>query len=390
MKIKEDKIIMNPKYNKLFEAFTFPSGATINNRLIMAPMTTNSSFENGMVTTDEHIYYKRRATGLGAVITSCAQVREDGRFAGSLSAASDNHIESLTKLASTIKSTGAKAILQIFHVGRSGDARSLRGVQTVSASAVPAAREGAETPRELLDSEVHELVEAFGEATRRAIQAGFDGVEIHGANTYLLQQFFSPHSNRRNDHWGGTLEKRMNFPLAVIEAVKAAIKKYADKPFIFGYRISPEEPGKIGITLDDTLALVMKLKEQGLDYIHVSLREVAQSSIRDKENQAPIINIMKESLGNELPIIAVGAVVTPDDALQALDQHDIPLVAIGRELIVEPDWIQKVKTGEEDTIRTEIHMKDREDLSLPDAMWEYVEARPGWLPIVKKEQLKSY
>jgi 2,4-dienoyl-CoA reductase-like NADH-dependent reductase (Old Yellow Enzyme family) len=374
---------MNPKYNKLFEPFTFASGATIDNRIIMAPMTTNSSFENGMVTTDEHIYYKRRTAGLGAVITSCAQVREDGKFSGSLSAASDNHIESLAKLAKTIQSTGAKAILQIFHIGRMGTKAMLRGIQPVSASAIPAPREDAETPRALLDEEVRELVEAFGEATRRAIQAGFDGVEVHGANTYLIQQFFSPHSNRRNDHWGGTLEKRMNFPLVAVQAAKAAIEKYAEKPFIFGYRISPEELEEPGITLGDTLALLMKLKDQGLDYIHVSLGNVAQSSIRGKDNKTPIIQIIQEKVGNDIPIIGVGSITTPDDALQALDQFNIPLVAIGKELIVEPDWIQKVKAGEENTIRTEIHPEDRKELALPDAMWEFVEAAPGWLPIVK-------
>ena len=374
---------MNPKYNKLFEPFTFASGATIDNRIIMAPMTTNSSFENGMVTTDEHIYYERRTAGLGAVITSCAQVKEDGKFAGSLSVSSDNHIESLAKLAKTIQSTGAKAILQIFHIGRMGTVSMLRGVQPVSSSAIAAAREGSETPRALLDEEVHDLVEAFGEATRRAIQAGFDGVEVHGANTYLIQQFFSPHSNRRDDHWGGTLEKRMNFPLATVQAAKAAIEKYADKPFIFGYRISPEELEEPGITLDDSLALLVKLSDQGLDYIHVSLGQVAQSPIRDKENKTPIINIIKEKIGNNIPIIGVGAITTPDDALQALEQLDIPLVAIGKELIIEPDWLRKVKEGEEDTIRTEIHMDDSKDLAIPDAMWEYIEAVPGWLPIVK-------
>ncbi|MGJ9460643.1 NADH-dependent flavin oxidoreductase [Oceanobacillus sp. CF4.6] len=374
---------MNNKYDKLFEPFTFASGATIDNRIIMSPMTTDSAFENGMVTTDEHIYYKRRTTGLGAVITSCAQVRENGKFAGSLSAASDKHIESLTKLAKTIQSTGTKAILQIFHVGRMAPSSWLRGLQPVSASAVAAPREGAETPRALQDEEIRDIIKAFGEATRRAIQAGFDGVEIHGANTYLIQQFFSPHSNRRDDHWGGTLEKRMNFPLAVVDSVKSAIEKHADKPFILGYRISPEEIEEPGITLDDTLALLMKLKEQGLDYIHVSVGDVMRGSIRNKENDTPTINIINEKIGDEIPIIGVGQVVTPDDAIGAMEKLNIPLLAIGRGLLVEPDWINKVKTGKENTIRTEIRPEDKEDVALPDAMWEYVQAIPGWLPIVK-------
>lgn len=374
---------MNKKYNQLFEPFTFKSGVTMDNRIMMAPMTTNSAFENGMVTTDEHIYYKRRTAGLGAVITSCAQVREDGKFAGSLSAASDRHIESLTKLADTIKSTGTKAILQIFHVGRMGTSSALRGLQPVSASAVAAVREGSETPRTLPDEEVQDIIESFGEATRRAIQAGFDGIEIHGANTYLIQQFFSPHSNRRDDHWGGTLEKRMNFPLAVVDSVKAAIETHASKPFVLGYRISPEEIEQPGITLDDSLALLMKLKDQGLDYIHVSLGDVMQGSIRNQENVTPILKVITEKIGVDIPIIGVGQIITPDDAVAAIEEFNLPLIAIGRELITEPDWINKVKTGKENTIRTEIRSEDKEDLAFPDAMWEYVQSRPGWLPIVK-------
>jgi 2,4-dienoyl-CoA reductase-like NADH-dependent reductase (Old Yellow Enzyme family) len=374
---------MNPQYNKLFEPFTFPSGVTIDNRVIMAPMTTNSAFENGMVTTDEHNYYKRRATGLGAVITSCAHVMENGKFAGSFSVASDNRIESLSKLAGTIQSTGSKAILQIFHVGRMGTSRTLRGEQPVSASAIPALRDAAETPRALLDEEVQELVKAFGEATRRAIQAGFDGVEVHGANTYLIQQFFSPHSNRREDHWGGTLEKRMNFTLAVVDAAKEAVKTYAKKPFILGYRISPEEMEEPGITLDDTLQLVSKLKDQQLDYLHISVGSMKQPSMRDKESKQPVIQLIQEKVGKELPIIGVGLVKKPKDAIDALDLG-IPLVAIGRELIVEPDWIKKVKTGKEQSIRIEIDPQDRTDLMIPDEMWEYISSRPNWVPIAKK------
>ncbi|WP_414839547.1 NADH-dependent flavin oxidoreductase [Carnobacterium sp. TMP28] len=373
---------MNPIYSNLFEPFTFPSGVTIDNRVVMAPMTTNSAFENGMVTTDEHNYYKRRATGLGAVITSCAQVMENGKFAGSFSAASDNRIESLSKLAKTIQHTGSKAILQIFHVGRMGTSTTLRGEQPVSASAIPALRETAEMPRALSDEEVKELVKAFGEATRRAIQAGFDGVELHGANTYLIQQFFSPHSNRREDHWGGTLEKRMNFPLAVIEAAKQAIKTYADKPFILGYRISPEEMEKPGITLEDTIQLLTKLKDQHLDYIHVSVGSMMQQSMREKSLEKPIIQFIQEKIGQEIPIIGVGLIQTPSDALEALELG-IPLVAIGRELIVEPDWIKKVKEGKEETIRVEIDPHNRTDLMIPDEMWEYISSKPGWVPIAK-------
>lgn len=373
---------MKNTYKPLFEPFTFASGVTVDNRIVMAPMTTQSSFENGMVTTDEHIYYKRRVEGVGFVLTSCAQVQENGKFPGSLSAASDNQIESLTKLANTIKSKGTKAVLQIFHVGRMGTSASV-GEQPVSASAVAAARDDAETPRELTNAEVHEMVKSFGEATRRAIQAGFDGVEIHGANTYLIQQFFSPHSNRRSDEWGGTLEKRMAFPLAVVDEVKKTISEYATEPFMWGYRVSPEELEEPGITLADTMQLLTKLKDKGLDYLHISVGHFEQTSIRDKSSEIPVLKLIQDEIGNDIPIIGVGMVKTPDDAVKALNMG-LPLIALGRELLVEPDWIKKVKNGEEDTIRTEIRLEDREDLAFPDSMWEYVQSRPGWLPFATK------
>lgn len=370
---------MNSDYNQLFEPLQFPNGGTIENRIVMAPMTTNSSFENGMVTTDELNYYGRRAKGLGAVITACAQVMEDGRFPGSFSVASDNRIESLSKVAQVIQEQGSKAILQIFHVGRMGTRRTLKAEQPVAPSEVPAMRVDAEVPRALTGEEVTEMVDAFGEATRRAIQAGFDGVELHGANTYLIQQFFSPHSNRRMDEWGGTLEKRMQFPLAVVDAAKKAIEKYADKPFILGYRISPEEIEEPGISLEDTLHLLSHLKEKGLDYIHISLGDYKQTSIRNKEEDTPILEVILEAVGEDVPVIGVGNVKTPDEAVELRNMR-IPIVAIGRQLIVEPDWVSKVQKNEENEIRTVIKKVDRNDLQIPDEMWENLQKRTGWVP----------
>ena len=372
---------MNPKYNQLFESFTLKSGVTLDNRLLMAPMTTNSAFENGMITTDERIYYHRRAGGVSAVLTACAHVQENGKFAASPSVSSDTHIKSLAKLAQSIQSTGSKAILQIFHVGRMGASKSLRGDQPVSAGDIPALRDNAEIPRALTEEEVYELIEAFAEATRRAIEAGFDGIELHGANTYMIQQFFSPHSNRRNDHFGGSLEKRMNFPIEVVKAAQEMIEKHALKPFAFGYRISPEELEEPGITLEDTIALMNRLKEFDLDYFHISLGDIFGSSIRNTEDKTPVLKILQKEVGKDIPLIGVGQVLSPDDAVKAMNDFGIPLIAVGRQLIVDPDWVEKIENGEEDKIYSHIEADDREDLKIPDAMWEYIRNRPNWVPI---------
>lgn len=159
---------------------TFKRGLELKNRIMMAPMTTKMSFYDGVVTTDEINYYALRSGEIGAVITGAANVQNDGKgWEGELSVASDAFIPGLSKLAAAIKKNGTKAILQIFHGGRMTDSSVLRGVQPVAPSAVAAERPNAETPRALADDEILDLIENFKAATRRAIEAGFDGVELH-------------------------------------------------------------------------------------------------------------------------------------------------------------------------------------------------------------------
>lgn len=375
---------MNSTYKPLFEEFTFKSGVTLKNRMFMAPMTNFASEENGAVSKEELAYYKERSNGVGAVITAVAYVTRDGKgFVNEVSADSDEMIPGLKRLADTVKGEGAKAILQIFHAGRMAPPELLKDGQSVSASAVAALRPGLVTPRELTESEIERIIQACGDATRRAVEAGFDGVEIHGANTYLIQQFFSPHSNRRTDKWGGTLEKRMAFPLAVIDSVKAAVKEYARNPFIIGYRISPEETEDPGITMEDTLAFVDVLAEQDLDYLHISVQNFWQGSIRNKEDQKSRVLLIHEKVGHKVPIIGVGSLHTPDDVKEAMDKG-VPLIALGRELIMEPKWVQKVQAGEEETISTTLTKHDQERLVVPDVLWSNIINTPGWFPVVEE------
>lgn len=190
-----------------------------------------------MVSKDELDYSAKRSDGPGMVITAVANVTPNGKgFEGELSAASDEMIPSLQSLAETIQSKGAKAVLQIFHAGRKTFARIIGGEQPVSSGTVRALHpEDSETPRALTSDEVEAIIDDFRQATRRAIIAGFDGVELHGANTYLLQQFFSEHSNQRTDKWGGTRDERMTFAKVVIEAVKSIIDEHSPESFILGY-----------------------------------------------------------------------------------------------------------------------------------------------------------
>ncbi|WP_409304875.1 NADH-dependent flavin oxidoreductase [Peribacillus sp. SCS-155] len=377
---------MNSKYESAFKPFTFRSGVEIKNRILMAPMTNTAAHENGEVSDEEIAYYQERAGGVGAVITACTYVTRNGKgFPGEFGADSDSLIPSLKRVAAAIQEKGSKAILQIFHGGRMCPPEELLDRQPIGPSAVAAERDDAVVPREMEPDEIEEIITAFGEATRRAIEAGYDGVEIHGANTYLLQQFFSPHSNRRTDKWGGTLEKRMAFPLAVVDTVKKTVKEHTSKPFIIGYRLSPEERENPGITMEDTLQLVDTLANQELDYLHISVGGFFNGSIRDENDKKSRVVMIHERVGDRIPVIGVGMLRTPDEVMDAFGT-EVPLIALGRELIVEPHWIQKVQAGEEEKIRTTLSKQDQTELAISDRMWEYYTSIPGWLPIVENNK----
>ncbi|WP_125605354.1 NADH-dependent flavin oxidoreductase [Lapidilactobacillus bayanensis] len=350
----------------------FPNGVTLKNRIVMSPMTTMSSFYNGMISNDELAYYQARAGGPGMIITAVANVSAGGKgFEGELSVASDEMIPGLTKLAATIKQDGAKAILQIFHAGRKSTSKVLRGQQPVSASAIAAAYPlDSETPRALTEDEIQQIIKDFAAATKRAIIAGFDGVELHGANTYLLQQFFSENSNQRTDHWGGSLEKRMNFALAVIDAVKEVIKENADERFILGYRISPEEIETPGIRLADSLTFAKKIKPL-ISYLHLSMGSYQRTSLNDETDQTPLLNQFAEVTNHEIPLIGIGSVETPADAENAL-RGGADLVAIGRELLREPQWVQKVAGDDEASIRLQMSPNEMDELAIPRVMQVYL------------------
>ncbi|MEO2076031.1 MAG: NADH-dependent flavin oxidoreductase [Bacillus sp. (in: firmicutes)] len=371
---------MKSKYTALFETFSFRSGVSLKNRIVMAPMTNFSSNPDGTVTDAEVNYYARRSGGVGMVITACTYVTANGKgFHGEFGGDRDELIPSLGQLATGIKEQGAKAILQIFHGGRQVPPELVPNGDVVSASAIPAEGAGMPTPRELSDQEIESIIKDFGETTRRAIEAGYDGVEIHGANGYLIQQFFSPHSNRREDRWGGSIEKRLTFPLAVVDEVKRVAKEHAKGPFVIGYRFSPEEAETPGITMADTLVLIDALAKKDLDYLHVSLQDFWSKPRRGVDDTRSRIEIIQDRVGSQVPVIGVGSIYTVDDAAKAI-QTGVPLLALGREIIIDPDWVQKVAEGRENEINTKIDKDKQQELVIPDPLWQAIIHTPGWFP----------
>ncbi len=357
---------------KFLQPAKLRNGVTIKNRIAMSPMTEMSSFEDGSITNDEIDYFRLRAGGPGMVITGCANVNDLGKgFEGELSVAHETMLPGLARLANAIKINHTKAILQIFSAGRMSNSRVLRGKQPVSASAVASEHLGAETPRALSNEEVEQTIQDFANATQLAIDAGFDGVELHGANTYLLQQFFSPHSNRRTDHWGGSLEKRMNFPLAVIDACADVIKKSDSSSFILGYRLSPEEIEVPGIRMADTLALIKELNKKPIDYLHISLADAWQGLIVDRDDKQPLFEKVQEVLADDLPLMVVGHLASPAQ-VEKLIAAGVQFAAMGRELIREPKWVQKVEADDEQAIRYTFSLRDLDELKITPPLLNFL------------------
>lgn len=360
------------KLTPVLKPLTLPNGAVLKNRLLMAPMTTCTGFYDGTVTSELVEYYRDRAGSIGTVIVECCFIDRLGpAFPGAIAIDSDNKIPGLKKIADAIKSKGSKAILQIYHGGRMVEPELIGGRTPVAPSAIAAPREGATTPKELTGEEVETMITKFGDAVNRAIKAGFDGVEIHGANTYLIQQFYSPNSNQRTDKWGGDRDKRALFPLEVLEITHKMAKRFADASFIIGYRFSPEELEVPGIRFDDTMYLLEKLAARGLDYVHFSVGQLLRPSIVDTQDPTPLITkfrAMRSETLAKVPVIGVGGVVNKSDAESALE-HGFDLVAVGKACIAYPDWADRIINN--DHLELYIDSHKREELNIPEPLWRF-------------------
>ncbi len=371
------------KHAKLFTPLALVPGLVLKNRVVMAPMTTWAANPDGTVSDEEEAYYRRRAQDVGLVITGCTHVQANGvGFTGEFAAYDDAFVPSLRKLALAAKSGGAPAILQIFHAGVKTSSALVADV--VAASAVPGQggpfAEGL-TPRALENDEIADVIDAFAAATRRAIAAGFDGVELHGAHGFLLQNFFSPHANIRTDHWGGSLENRMRFPLAVVAAVQAAIAGHARQPFALGYRITMEEEIDGGLRLADSLKLVNRLVDAGISYLHASLGSALEQKPANSDMDATVVSILRDHIDGRVPLVAAGQVRTPAQAERALDAG-LSLVAVGQGLVVNPDWVADARTGRDGDIHLSICAADVAPARIPHKLWAVIDATPGWFNVV--------
>ena len=374
------------KYNKLFTPLLFGKGVILKNRIVMSPMTTWASNEDFTISDEEVEYYKKRVKGVGLVITGCTHVTANGiGFTHEFAGYDDTFLPSLKKLADAAKSGGAPAILQMFHAGNKAIPGLIPDGEVVSASTVSSGPivlfENENFPRELSENEILEIIKAFGETTKRAIEAGFDGVEIHGAHGFLLQNFISPFFNNRNDQWGGSLENRLRLSLEILREVKNIVSKYADRPFLIGYRISPEEFPQQTYGLPDTFVLMDKLIEEKIDYLHFSLLDaVNQKPIDSEFSKEAISVVLNNYVNSRVPVLVAGGVTTPAMADKVIE-YGVSLVAIGRTLIVNPDWVELTQNGEEDKITSILKLATVQEKKIPSKLMTIFEKIEGWVQV---------
>ncbi|MGE8124510.1 NADH-dependent flavin oxidoreductase [Staphylococcus capitis] len=375
---------MNNKYKSLFEPLVLPNGVELRNRFVLAPLTHISSNDDGTISDVEIPYIEKRSKDVGLAINAASNINDVGKaFPGQPSVAHDSDIEGLKELAKAMKKNGAKALVQIHHGGAQALPNLTPQGDVVAPSPITLKSFGQQEPhnaREMTSDEIEQTIKDFGEATRRVIEAGFDGVEIHGANHYLIHQFVSPYYNNRNDVWADNLK----FPMVVIDEVVKAKKEYANDEFIVGYRLSPEEAESPGISMEITEQLINQIANQPLDYIHISLMDVNSETREGKYKGENRLKLIHHWVNGRMPVIGIGSVFTPEDALNAIDNVGVELVALGREILLDADFVGKIKNGQEEEIISEYDPNREDRHELPPKLWKQFDE--GFYPLPRKDK----
>lgn len=321
------------------------------NRIVMAPMETRLSNPDGSSTKEMAAYYAERARG-GAAAIIVENTFVDGKASRSSLASSglytDQFIAGKFLISEAIHENGSLAILQISHGGRQANAGAT-GLPAKAPSAIPC-KVTNRIPEPLTIKEIIEIEDAFAQAARRAKQAGFDGVEIHGAHGYLICSFLSPYTNKRTDHYGGSLENRGRFARNIINKIRREV----GYDFIVGFRISGAEFVEGGLTIEESCKFVQSIEDK-IDYVHVSAgnyETMANWMIMPLYiPQAPIVHLaaeMKKAV--KIPVIAVGA-LDAELGEKALQDGKADLIAYGRALIADPELPRKINENRVEDIR---------------------------------------
>ena len=389
-------IIINYKINldnsKLFEKYTLNNNVEVPGLLAIAPITLLGSNPDGTISQEERDYLNERAKNTGLYILGATAVSQDGiAFQNQPRAFSENDIPSLSERAKIIKEQGALAINQIFHGGYLADPKySGKDVYVVSNDINyrrpdEAKKANVDIKKQLGNKDIERIINDFAYATELSIKAGFDGIEIHGANNYLLQQFYSGYYNIRNDEWGGSLEKRIRFPLEVVNACCKIREKYNKPEFIIGYRLSPEEPFENGITMTETLELVKALTLKPIQYIHVSQSNFFKKARRGEGIGIERLKLIHKETNGKVALIGVGQLYSHKDFNKALKSEFSDLIAAGRASMMNKNLATLLKEEKYEDINLILDPIHPEKYSIPNILWGLCLKGLDWLPPIKRK-----
>jgi 2,4-dienoyl-CoA reductase-like NADH-dependent reductase (Old Yellow Enzyme family)/thioredoxin reductase len=326
---------------------------TLKNRVVMPPMGTNLPGPEGEVTDQLVAYYEERAKGgTGLIILEFTSVDyEYGKgFVRQLRLDDDRFIPGIQRIADAVHNYGAKVFVQIHHAGSQSSSALINGKQIVAPSMVASPVIG-EEPRELTTAEVKELVTKFVQTAVRCKQAGIDGVEVHGAHGYLINQFLSPKTNLRTDKYGGSFANRMRF----IEEIIVGIREKCGEDYPVTVRLSVDEFVEGGIDLELGKQICQYIEKLGIDGLHIScgtyesMDKIIESPLFEQGWRVYLAEEIKKIV--TIPVITVGSIREPQFVEDILSEGRADFVAIGRGLIADPEWVNKTMDGREAEIR---------------------------------------
>lgn len=318
--------------DKLFEPLSFSHGPAMKNRFMLAPLTNQQSHPDGRLSEEEFRWLTLRAKGgFGLTMTCAAHVQAVGQgFAGQLGIFGDQHLEGLTRLAADIKAKGSLASAQLHHAGN-------RAPKDLVGTPVCPSDDPKSGARALTLDEVERLRDDFITAAKRAEKAGFDGVEVHGAHGYVLAQFLSAETNRRDDRYGGSVENRARIVFEIIDGIRSRCRP----DFQIGLRLSPE---RFGLKLAEIREIAAEILRQGrIDYLDMSLWDYAKEPNEKEFQGRTLMSYFTELPRGNVRLGAAGKVMSAAQAAAVLD-GGCDYVLIGRAAILRHDFPDRVRT----------------------------------------------
>ncbi len=328
----------------LFEVSNI-AGLELKNRLVRSATAERMCDEDGrpeqaMI----DLYADLARGGVGLIVTGHAFVHESGKAHPTMTAVHrDDLVPSLRALGEVVHQEGGKVVMQINHAGRQTSEETI-GRNPVAPSPVPRGK-GGPRPHELTEAEIRELVAAFGRAAGRAKEAGFDGVQLHGAHGYLINQFCSPASNWRHDRWGGSIARRLRF----LEEVAAAARDEVGGDYPLLIKLGVQDFVRDGLTLDDGVEIVRHLSDWGLDAVEISCGMGATSARKDilrPDDEAYFLPQARRAReATDLPIILVGGMRSLAVMESILEEGTADFISMSRPLIREPDLPNQWREG---------------------------------------------